>query len=100
MSEWKKAIKKPITMIKFREVKPLTDVFLDGGWYKGEVIKTTEGILIAVVGRDFIIKGVNGEIYPIKKEIFYKTYEVIEDKSEWKPDHSQIMTIEKKEKEK
>lgn len=45
---------------------------------KGETIETREGKLIAVAGEDFIIRGVEGEIYPISKEIFYKTYEVLE----------------------
>ena len=29
--------------------------------------------------KDFIIKGVNGEFYPCKPDIFEKTYEFIED---------------------
>ena len=40
-------------------------------------IVTLGGDMIAAVG-DYIIKGVNGEIYPCKPEIFHKTYEVIE----------------------
>lgn len=64
---WRKARKKPV-IIEFREVK-------------GEVekIKTREEVLLATPEEDFIIRGVEGEIYPIKKEIFYKTYEVIEE---------------------
>lgn len=42
---------------------------------KGELeIKTLEGVMIASVG-DYIIKGVNGEVYPCKPDIFEKTYE-------------------------
>ncbi len=37
-------------------------------------IETLEGTMIANVG-DFIIKGVNGEFYPCKPDIFEKTYE-------------------------
>ncbi len=41
-------------------------------------IKTLEDIMTARAG-DFIIKGVNGEIYPCKPDIFEKTYEKVED---------------------
>lgn len=40
-------------------------------------IKTLEGSMIARAG-DFIIKGVNGELYPCKADIFNKTYSTIE----------------------
>lgn len=36
-----------------------------------------EGIMEASVG-DFIIKGVDGESYPCKPDIFAKTYEKVE----------------------
>ena len=39
-------------------------------------IKTLEGIMIGQLG-DFIIQGVNGEIYPCKPDIFEKTYELV-----------------------
>jgi len=38
-------------------------------------IPTLEGVMAARPG-DFIIKGVNGEFYPCKPDIFAKTYEV------------------------
>lgn len=41
------------------------------------VIPTLEGALEAEVG-DYIIRGVNGEVYPCKPEIFRETYEVAE----------------------
>lgn len=41
-------------------------------------IKTLEGDMKAESG-DFIIKGVKGEFYPCKPDIFYETYEVVED---------------------
>ena len=40
-------------------------------------INTLEGRMIAKAG-DYIIRGVNGEIYPCKADIFEKTYEVAE----------------------
>ena len=39
-------------------------------------IKTLEGTMIAKAG-DYIIQGVNGEIYPCKADIFEKTYEKV-----------------------
>lgn len=50
------------------------------GFYKHEkiTISTLEGDMIASVG-DYIIKGVNGEFYPCKPDIFEKTYEKVED---------------------
>lgn len=42
------------------------------------LISTLEGDMKASVG-DFIIKGVNGEFYPCKPDIFAKTYEKVEE---------------------
>ena len=42
------------------------------------VIKTLEGNMIANPG-DYIIKGVKGELYPCKPDIFEQTYEPIKD---------------------
>lgn len=39
------------------------------------IIKTLEGEMRAYAG-DFIIKGIKGEIYPCKEDIFNKTYEI------------------------
>ena len=39
-------------------------------------IKTLEGIMEASVG-DWIIKGIEGEFYPCKNEIFIKTYQEV-----------------------
>lgn len=39
-------------------------------------IHTLEGNMIASKG-DYIIKGVNGEFYPCKPDIFEKTYEEV-----------------------
>lgn len=40
------------------------------------IIPTLEGEMKARVG-DWIIRGVNGEYYPCKKDIFEKTYEPV-----------------------
>ena len=40
-------------------------------------IKTLEGTMICNTG-DYIIRGINGEIYPVNKDIFEKTYEILE----------------------
>lgn len=61
--KWHKARKKPI-IIEFREVEG-----------EKEEIRTKEGILTALRERDYIIKGIKGELYPIDKEIFEETYE-------------------------
>ena len=39
-------------------------------------IRTLEGVMKASIG-DYIIKGVNGEFYPCKPDIFEKTYEKV-----------------------
>lgn len=40
------------------------------------VIKTLEGDMLASFG-DFIIRGVSGEFYPCKPDIFHQTYEAV-----------------------
>ncbi|MCQ9290678.1 hypothetical protein NQ016_03985 [Staphylococcus hyicus] len=40
------------------------------------VVKTLEGEMNATIN-DYIVKGVNGEFYPVKPDIFHKTYEVL-----------------------
>ena len=40
-------------------------------------IETLEGMMIATEG-DYIIKGVQGEFYPCKPDIFTETYEEVE----------------------
>jgi len=51
-------------------------VFLNGGAF----ILTLEGQMIASPG-DWIIKGVKGEFYPCKPDIFEQTYEPAEESS-------------------
>ena len=43
----------------------------------GILIPTLEGEMFASFG-DYIIKGVNGEFYPCKPDIFAKTYDLVE----------------------
>lgn len=42
----------------------------------GVDIHTLEGVMHADHG-DWIIKGVNGELYPCKPDVFEKTYEIV-----------------------
>lgn len=46
-------------------------------WQDGRpTINTLEGLFIVSHG-DYIIKGVNGEFYPCKPDIFEKSYELV-----------------------
>lgn len=45
--------------------------------YGQMIIDTLEGTMVAVKD-DYIIKGVNGEIYPCKPDIFEKTYNPVD----------------------
>lgn len=47
----------------------------DGKWLM--IIHTLEGGMIANEG-DYIIKGVKGEFYPCREDIFLETYESVE----------------------
>lgn len=42
------------------------------------LIPTLEGVMRAIPG-DYIIKGVKGEIYPCKPDIFRSTYDVVKE---------------------
>ncbi len=83
---WRKARKKPV-IVEFREVKGEVEKIetREGVLYAFPEVDFIirgvdgEGVLYAFPEVDFIIRGVDGEIYPIKKEIFFKTYEVIEE---------------------
>lgn len=56
-----------------------TAVFVDG---KPAIeIRTLEGVMTANLG-DWIIKGVKGEFYPCKLEIFEQTYEPVTEASD------------------
>ena len=85
--------KKPVVVDAFRLGKDyIPDWFFDGdrvsihcpgnafnviGFLTAD-IETLEGTMHADYG-DYIIKGVNGELYPCKPNIFEKTYEPVED---------------------
>jgi len=44
---------------------------------QGITIQTLEGAMRADLG-DYIIRGVNGEFYPCKPDIFEKTYDLVD----------------------
>ena len=79
-----KARKKPVE-IEFVRLTPFTlsaveefvggDLEVRGG---DVIIATLEGAMHASVG-DVIIKGVQGEFYPCKPDIFAATYDIIEE---------------------
>lgn len=43
-------------------------------YYDGIDIKTLEGVMRANLG-DWVVRGVQGEFYPVKPDIFRETYE-------------------------
>lgn len=51
--------------------------YCEGSSSKVLIVKTLEGEHIASVG-DYIIKGVKGEFYPCKPDIFAETYEKVQ----------------------
>ena len=59
--------------VNFHDWAPAVQVNVPGG---GAIIETLEGTMRAKDG-DWIIKGVAGEFYPCKPEIFAATYEVV-----------------------
>lgn len=75
--------KKPVVIEAVQwtgDTKPEIEEFFknfQGWWFDGVgsiAIETLEGIMRANPG-DWIIKGINGEFYPCKNDIFEKTYE-------------------------
>ena len=60
------------------EIIKFTKGMAQKGVGKSLIIPTLEGDHIASVG-DYIIKGIKGEFYPIKKDIFLETYEKAEE---------------------
>ena len=78
-----KYVKKPVVVeaIKYDgtnkvEIQEFMDRYLDDTQDGQLKIETLEGIMLANVG-DYIIKGVSGEFYPCKPDIFEKTYEKV-----------------------
>lgn len=81
--------KKPVVIeaVKWEGTKEAWDKILKMGlenWEPGEIgsntfyIETLGGDIKVYIG-DYIIKGVNGEFYPCKPDIFHKTYEKVEE---------------------
>ena len=94
VSEEMKYRKKPVVIEAFKfYVDPIPDWFMDkvteneiilhDANYRTDgnlaycVINTLEGEMRGNAG-DYIIKGVQGEIYPCKPDIFMSTYEAVE----------------------
>lgn len=66
------------------EIAEFTGYELDFGagvYHDALVIETLEGDMKASVG-DWVIKGVQGELYPCKPDIFELTYEAVLDDGE------------------
>lgn len=60
-------------MVKVRKIPVVVDAIqTDSDQY----IETLEGTMKAFAG-DWIVTGVDGERYPVKPDIFKKTYEII-----------------------
>ena len=83
--------KKPVVIeaVQFHDSKEGLAVvvsFIPNGqvWFSGNnpVIKTLEGDMTAQPG-DWIIKGVKGEFYPCKPDIFEATYEAVDESYKW-----------------
>jgi hypothetical protein len=66
--EWLKVRKKPIIVHALRMLKDFE-------------VDTIEGTHQGNAG-DYLLKGVEGELYPIKIEIFEKTYDIIKEEDE------------------
>lgn len=84
-----KARKKPIE-IEFVEYTNSTNIVDLYDWSNDQIelvfendtlqkhlyVNTLEGDMLVNTG-DYIIKGINGEVYPCKPDIFHKTYELV-----------------------
>jgi hypothetical protein len=80
----KKYKKKPVTIEAFRyKVDEMPDWFVEAH-LDDEIllsidhckIRTLEGVMIGWMG-DYIIRGIKGEIYPCRKDIFEESYEEV-----------------------
>lgn len=67
--EWKNCWKKPVK-VQFKEITETAE------------IETREGKLYGYAGKDVLLKGIRGEVYPCKIDIFKDTYTTTEPKSE------------------
>ncbi|HMA78977.1 MAG TPA: hypothetical protein VKP88_07690 [Candidatus Paceibacterota bacterium] len=89
MSTAKKYTKRPIEITAMRVEKPYkrvaewcggTIITEDGRAFHCILIETLEGKMEARVG-DYVIRGIEGEFYPCRPDIFERTY-VLKGKSE------------------
>ncbi len=64
--DWMRALGSKVT-IAFAAGEAAEDIFVD----------TLEGVMRAMPG-DWIIRGIKGEVYPCKPDIFAATYELVE----------------------
>jgi len=71
---WGIARKKPVE-VHYREVIP--DAWDNGVDVPSEVIFTREGTIVGFPDEDYVILGIDGERYPIKKDIFYRSYDIV-----------------------
>ena len=67
----KGGINECLRFLSVESVSGLTQIFS-----QGINIKTLEGVMHASIG-DYIIKGIRGEYYPCKPDIFKETYEEV-----------------------
>ena len=88
----RKARKKPVEIefIQYKGTEESKQEIFD--WTKGKAhefydlttfdirfgIDTLEGVLV-VSENDYVVKGVQGEFYAVKPDIFKKTYDILED---------------------
>lgn len=56
--------------------RTVKDHISDDGYMDGFIIPTLEGDMLANIG-DYIIRGIKGELYPCKPNIFEQTYELV-----------------------
>lgn len=64
------------TLDVLRQAGMIAGFLVNGNSVTGLNIKTLEGEMSATKG-DWIIKGVQGEFYPCKPDIFNETYELV-----------------------
>lgn len=62
--EFQKAMKKPIAIKCFKVDEDFE-------------VETMEGVMKGKKG-DYLIVGINGEMYPVDSEIFVKTYDIVQ----------------------
>ena len=65
-----------ISILSKLDIKEYTMIYSPGQVYEDLILKTLEGDM-KVSYNDYIIKGINGEFYPCKPDIFEKTYEAV-----------------------